>query len=98
MSSTITVTCPLCHAELEIDVEAAVVTRHKAVERPHEAVDFDDRLQQIEREKARAADRMAEAMRAEQSKERLLADKFKKLMGEVSEDDDEEPPLRDIDL
>lgn len=97
MSDTITVTCPHCSSSLVIDVAAGVVVDHTPPARPTEKVDFDERLQQIEAEKARSADRLAEAMRQEKDKNRLLEVRFRSLM-EKAKDDDGSRPVRDIDL
>ena len=97
MSETISVTCPCCDASLQIDVAAGVVVDHTPPARPREKIDFDDRLKQMQAEKARSADRLAEAMRQEKDKDRLMEDKFKSLM-EKAKDDDGSRPVRDIDL
>ena len=100
MSTHVSVTCPCCRAALVIDVEAGVVVEHHARAEPGERTDFDQRLKQLREEQERAADRMAEAMRKEQSRERIMEDRFKKLMDEATKenDDDGGPPVRDIDL
>ncbi len=98
MGQHTTVTCPHCDSSLVIDVEAGVVVKHTPPVRTHEKVDFDTRLKQMEMEKARSADRMAEAMRQEKSKDRLMEDKFRSLMEKAKHDDDGSRPLRDIDL
>ena len=92
-----TVTCPHCDSSLVIDVEAGVVVDHTPPVRMHEKIDFNARLKQMEAEKARSADKLAEAMRQEKSKERLMDDKFRLLM-EKAKDDDGTPYIRDIDL
>ena len=63
-----------------------------------EKTDFDTRLKQLQEEKERASDRMAEAMRREKSKERIMEDRFRELMEKAKDSDDDTPPLRDIDL
>jgi hypothetical protein len=98
MSRTVSVTCPHCKATLKVDVEAGVVVAHEAPPQTGERVDFDTRLQQMQEEKARAADRMAEAMRREQSRGRIMEDRFRELMEKVKEQPDTGRPLRDIDL
>ena len=97
MSDTITITCPHCDSSLIIDVTAGVVLEHAPPERPQEKIDFDARLKEMEAEKARSADRMAEAMRQERDKDRLMEDRFRSLM-EKAKDDDGSRPIRDIDL
>ena len=99
MSSQVSVSCPHCNARLTIDVEAGVVVDHEVPVAAKDKVDFDTRLQQMQAEKARASDRMAEAMRREKSKDRIMADKFRKLMDDAkSKGDDGKPPIKDIDL
>lgn len=98
MSKTISVSCPHCQSTLKIDAEAGVVIEHQAPVDPKEKIDFDTRLKQMEEEKKRAAGRLEEAMRAEKSRDRLLEDRFRKLMDDAKNQDDSTPPIRDIDL
>jgi hypothetical protein len=98
MSDSITVTCPHCSSELEIDVAAGVVVSHTPPVVHRDRTDFDARLKELEDEKKRAADRLEEAMRMEKSKERIMEDRFKKLMDDAKDMDPDERPLRDIDL
>ena len=97
MSKTITVTCPHCDSSLVIDTAAGVVVGHSPPAKPQAKIDFEARLKQMQAEKARSADRMAEAMRQEKDKDRLMEDKFRSLM-EKAKDDDGSRPVRDIDL
>ncbi len=98
MSDQISVTCPHCRSTLEIDAEAAVVVQHTPPVDHREKIDFDTRLKQMEEEKRRASGRLDEAMRQERSRDRLLEDRFRKLMDEAKDDDGTPPPVRDIDL
>jgi len=98
MKDNVTVTCPHCDSSLVIDVEAGVIVEHAPPVRKHDKIDFDTRLQQMEEEKAKSADRLAEAMRQEKSKDRLMEDKFRSLMEKAKDEDDGSRPLRDIDL
>jgi hypothetical protein len=98
MTDKLNLTCPHCGSALRVDTEAGVVVHHEPPARPQEKADFDKRLQQIESEKERAADRMAEAMRREQDKSRLMEDKFKELFGDAKKHDDGTKPIKDIDL
>ena len=63
MKDTITVTCPHCDTSLVVDLAAGVVVGHTPPVRTRDKVDFDARLKEMEAEKARSADRLAEAMR-----------------------------------
>ena len=60
MSNKINLTCPHCGSTLKVDTEAAVVVGHSPPVQHREKADFDKRLQQIESEKERSADIMAE--------------------------------------
>ncbi|MEX1312449.1 MAG: hypothetical protein AB1Z65_18665 [Candidatus Sulfomarinibacteraceae bacterium] len=97
MSDTITVTCPHCDSSLVIDTAAGVVVEHAPPKRPQQKIDFDARLKQMQEEKARSANRLAEAMREEKDKDRLMEDRFRSLM-EKAKNDDGSRPIRDIDL
>jgi glutaredoxin len=97
MSTTTKVTCPHCNATLTIDTEAGVVVAHEAPVQHTDKVDFDTRMKQMKAEKERASDRLAEAMRKEKDKDRIMADKFRELMSKAK-DDDGTAPVRDIDL
>jgi len=94
----ISLTCPHCGSILQVDTEAGVVIDHSPPVRHTEKVDFDARLQQIESEKARAADKMAEAMRREKDKNRLMQDRFSDLLDDAKKKDDGKRPIKDIDL
>jgi hypothetical protein len=98
MSDPISITCPHCGSSLNVDGDAGVVIDHTPPAVHSEKTDFDTRLKQIEDEKRRASDRMAEAMRMEKSKSRIMEDRFRKLMDDAKSTPDDEPPIRDIDL
>jgi len=98
MSKKVSVTCPHCGSAIKIDAEAGVVVEHSPPVQHTEKVDFDTRLQQLQSEKERSADRMAEAMRKEQSHERIMEDRFRELLDDAKKKDDGKRPLRDIDL
>jgi len=98
MSDHLKVTCPHCGSSLTLDVEAGVVVDAVPPAVHREKIDFDARLKEIEAEKRRASDRMAEAMRKEQSKGRLLEDRFRKLVDDAKKTGDDSKPIRDIDL
>lgn len=98
MSDPLTLTCPHCGSTLSVDIAAGVITECTPPVVHREKVDFDARLKEIEAEKRRSADRMAEAMRKEQSKGRLLEDRFRKLVDDAKKAGDDGKPIRDIDL
>jgi len=98
MTNKLSITCPHCSSQITIDNDAGVVIGHQPPVQHRDKVDFETRLQQLESEKARSADRMAEAMRKEQSKDRLMEDRFRELLDDAKKKDDGKRPLRDIDL
>jgi hypothetical protein len=98
MTEKLNITCPHCGSKIRVDTEAGVVIDHAPPVHHKDKVDFDARLQQIESEKARAADRMAEAMRKEKDKDRLMQDRFSELLDNAKKTKDEGKPIRDIDL
>ena len=98
MRAKISLTCPHCGSSLQVDTKAGVVVGHEPPVQPKREVDFNARLQQIEHEKDRAGDKMAEAMRREKDKERLAKDRFSNLLDDAKKKNDGKRPLRDIDL
>lgn len=98
MADKIDIECPHCGAKIRVDKEAEVVASHEPPVHHHDKVDFDERLEQLGRDKARAADRMAEAMRREKDKSRLMDDRFRELFDEAKKKDDGTKPIKDIDL
>ena len=98
MTEKLSITCPHCNSQIKIDTEAGVVVDHQPPVQHRDKVDFDTRLKQLESEKARSADRMAEALRKEQSKDRLMGDRFRELLDDAKKNDDGKRPIKDIDL
>jgi hypothetical protein len=98
MTDKLNIECPHCGSKIQVDKEAEVVVSHEPPVHVHDKADFDERLQQLGRDKARAADRMAEAMRREKDKSRLMDDRFKELFDDAKKNDDGKKPIKDIDL
>ena len=98
MKDKLSVTCPHCGSGLRIDIEAGVVIDHEPPVHHEREIDFNARLQQIESEKERAGDKMAEAMRREKDKDRLMQDRFRELLDNTKKKDDGKKPIKDIDL
>jgi hypothetical protein len=98
MTRTVNVTCPHCRSTIKVDPEAGVVVEHQPPAETGTRIDFETRLQQMASDKQRASDRMAEEMRREKSKDRILEERFRNLMDKAKDVDDGTPPLRDIDL
>jgi hypothetical protein len=98
MTDKLKIECPHCGSTIQVDTEAEVVISHEPPVHLHQKADFDERLEQLGREKARAADRMEEAMRREKDKSRLMDDRFQELFKETKKKDDGSKPIKDIDL
>jgi len=98
MTDKFKIECPHCGSKIQVDAEAEVVVSHEPPVHLHDKVGFDERLQQLDRDKARAADRMEEAMRREKDKSRLMDDRFQELFEETKKKDDGSRPIKDIDL
>lgn len=93
-----TVTCPHCKSLLEIDGDAQVVVTAKPLEEKKPTASLEDRLKQLEEEKKRAADKLAEAMRAEKAGSRVREEKFRKLLEGVNPDAAPDKVIKDVDL
>jgi adenine-specific DNA methylase len=93
MTDKLNITCPHCGTTIRVDTEAEVVVSHEPPVHHRDKTDFDERLQQLGREKARAADQMAEAMRREKDKSRLMDDRFRELFDETKKKDDGSKPI-----
>ena len=98
MTDKTDITCPHCSTKITVDTEAGVVVSHEPPVHVKEKADFDERLEALGRDKARAADRMADAMRREKDKSRLMDDRFRELFNDAEEKDDGTKPIKDIDL
>lgn len=93
-----TVTCPHCKSLLEIDGDAQVVVTARPPEDKKASTSLEDRLRQLEEEKKRAADKLAEAMRAEKAASRVREEKFRKLLQGVNPDEEPGQVIKDVDL
>ena len=98
MTDKLDIECPHCGSKIRVDKKAEVVVSHEPPVHHRERADFNERLQQLDRDKERAADRMEEAMRREKDKSRLMDDRFKELFDDAKKKDDGKKPIRDIDL
>jgi len=92
-----TVTCPHCHAALEIDEAQQLVTACKVPEKARSTTSMEERLQALAAEKEAASAKLAEAFRVEKAGETLREEKFKKLLEEAGKQPITKP-IRDIDI
>jgi hypothetical protein len=92
-----TVTCPHCHALLDLDGETQVIVGSRAPVKPKSTTSLEDRLQALGKEKADARAKMEEAMRTEKAGAAIREEKFRKLL-EEAKDEPVTKPIRDVDL
>lgn len=92
-----TVTCPHCHALLDVDGETQVIVGSQPAEKPKNTTTIEDRLQALSKEKAEARAKMDEAMRAEKAGAAIREEKFRKLL-EGAKNEPVTKPIRDVDL
>lgn len=95
--ASFTVTCPHCHASLDIDGERQIITDSRQPEKPRSTTTLDDRLAALTRERESARSRLDEAFRAERSGAAVREEKFRKLL-EGAQGEEPTRPVRDIDL
>lgn len=92
-----TVTCPHCHALLELDDESRLIVGSTPAEKPKSTTTLEDRLSALAKEKEDARSKMAEALRAEEAGPALREEKFQKLL-DTAKTQPITKPVRDIDL
>jgi hypothetical protein len=95
--ASFSVTCPHCHALIDVDGDRQVIVGSKPHEAPKTAASLEGRLQALSDERAAARAKMEEAMRAEKAGASIREEKFKKLL-EVAKSEPVTKPVRDMDL
>lgn len=98
-SGKLNVRCPDCESRLVIDRETGEILFHEARKSaPAEGRDFDQLLDKIGRDKARAEDVFEQEVAALKDRDRLLEDKFEEALREARKSPEDEPPPRPFDL
>lgn len=98
-SSKLTLRCPDCASRLVIDRKTGEVLFHQPLKEPPAAgQDFDQLLDKLDEEKARAEDLFQREVSALEDRDRLLEDKFEEALREAKKSPDDEPPPRPFDL
>jgi hypothetical protein len=98
-TSKLSVRCPDCGSDLVIDTATGQVLSHrKAKQPPAGGKSFDDLLQGLDQDKARASDVFDREMSAMKDRDRLLEEKFREALRRAEEDPDDTPPKRPFDL
>jgi hypothetical protein len=95
----LTIRCPDCGSDLVVDSATGEILSHrKAKQPPAGGKSFDDLLQGLGQEKARAEDIFQREVAAIKDRDRLLEEKFKEAMRRAEEDPNQGPPPRPFDL
>lgn len=93
------VACPCCDAELVVDRRTGQVLSHTAAEAPPAGgADFDDLLADLDKQKARAAEKFEQEKAAMADRDRLLEERFAEALKKAEDDPDDAPPPRPFDL
>lgn len=95
----ITVKCPKCHEQLEVDAATGAVLRHHEEVKARPGEDFlGSRLRELEMEKARRAAVVEQGHQREKTKQQEFDRLFRKVREENSSDTPAPRPIRDVDL
>ncbi len=96
-SELITVTCPCCQAELQIDPLTQSVIKHKEHEKPRSIADIEAAVTRFKGEANRREDAFQKSVQEHKQHQAVLDRKFEELLKQAREDPDAPPPKRDID-
>jgi hypothetical protein len=100
--STLKILCPECKAELTVDTETGQVLLHEKPRPAGPATSFEERLQAIGQQKQKAEELFSKEVQSLKDKERLMEERFqealKKAKEKAEKGEDQERPVKDIDL
>lgn len=95
----ITVKCPKCREQLEVNAETGAVLRHREEVKARPGEDFlGARLRELELEKARRAAVVEQGHHREKNKQQEFDRLFSKVREENAADTPAPRPVRDVDL
>jgi hypothetical protein len=92
------VECPCCQAILKIDPETRAVIAHTVPQKPKAIEDLAAEVAKLKGEGARREQLFQKNFEAEKSHGKVLEKKFDELFKRAKENQDDTPPVRDIDL
>lgn len=91
--------CPDCGSRLVVDRETGAVLFHKPKKvAPAGGQDFDQLLEKLDDDKAKAEDVFEREVVALENRDRLMEDKFDAALREAKKSPEDEPPPRPFDL
>ena len=88
--------CPHCSTKMLVDRSTGEVISFEIV-KTADSVSFEERLNDLEKQKERSDEIFSQQMKAYEDKDRLLEEKFKEAI-EKSKKSDLKKPIKDIDL
>lgn len=94
----ISVACPCCQAELQIDPVTQAVISHKEHEKPKSIADLEAAMNRFKGEASRREDAFQKSVDQHKQHHQVLDRKFDELLKQARENPDEPPPKRDIDF
>lgn len=95
----ITVKCPKCREQLEVDPSTGAVLRHCGEVKARPGEDFlGSRMRELELEKARRAAVVEQGHQREKNKQEQFDQLFRKVREESGSDTPAPRPVRDVDL
>ncbi|HEY7856475.1 MAG TPA: hypothetical protein VIC32_08520 [Terriglobales bacterium] len=96
MADVLTVRCPDCGSQMQVDAETGMVLEHKAPR--GKTVDLDRSRELLQKQQEDRDQRFQQSVRAEKNRDDLLSKKFDQSLRRVRDNPDEPRPLRDVDL
>ena len=93
-----TVTCPDCGGEMQIDAATGKILSHRSAKKETPKANFDSLLAGLDSSKERAENIFRQEMTALEDKDRLMEEKFKRALQRAEDEDDGSPPVRPWDL
>ncbi len=96
-SGLITVACPCCQAELQVDPQTQAVISHKEHEKPRTMADLEAAVTRFKGEADRREDAFQKSVQEHKQHKAVLDRKFDELLKQAKENPNEPPPKRDID-
>lgn len=78
--------CPCCEATLKIDAQTGAIISHE--EKTKAAFSFDNRMQEMEKEKELRNQLFKQELNSQKDRERILEEKFKEAMKRADVDKD----------
>lgn len=100
--STLKILCPECQAELVVDTATGQVLLHEKPKSAGPVTSFEERLQALDQQKLKAEELFSKEVQSLKDKERLMEERFQEALRKAKEKaekgEDQDKPIKDIDL